>query len=99
MRRSRSTRLVPLLLIAFLIGAVVALPVAKAASQAETLSEEELAEEAVLAEEAGETDADAPEAAEQQEEEPVDEKDVLVLTDANFDDTIKKHSPVLVSYT
>lgn len=96
MQRSRR-RLTPLLLAACLIAcALTRLPApVTAAAEAETLSDEEIAEEATLA---GEDDAiDAADIGEEQEEEAVDEKDVLVLTDATFDDAIKKHKYILVS--
>lgn len=95
MRRPRSSRLA-LLLLACMIGAALTRLPAHAAVDPEQLSEEELAEEAVLAEEASEGDPDAPRVAEEQEEEPVDEKDVLVLTDSSFDAAIKKHQYILV---
>lgn len=93
MRRCHGTRL---LLIAFLIGSAVLLPFAKA--DAETLSQEEIAEEAVLKEAAGEIDPDAPEVAEEQTEETVDEKDVLVLTEDTFDDALKNNQNILVEF-
>jgi protein disulfide-isomerase A1 len=81
-----------------MIGAALTRLPAHAAVEAEQLSEEELAEEAVLAEEAAEADPDAPGVAEEQEEEPVDEKDVLVLTDSTFDDAIKQNQYILVEF-
>lgn len=97
MRRSRGS-LSLLLITCLLAAAFTQLPTpARAASEA---SEEEAAEAAALqAEAAGETDPDAPEVADEEEEEegPVDEQDVLVLTDATFNDTLKQHKFLLVS--
>ncbi len=95
MRRPRSSTLA-LLLLACMIGAALTRVPAHAAVEPEQLSEEELAEEAALADEAAEADPDAPGVAEEQEGEPVDEKDVLVLTDSKFDAAIKKHQYILV---
>lgn len=95
MRRPRSSTLA-FLLLACMIGAALTRVSAHAAVEPEQLSEEELAEEAALADEAAEADSDAPGVAEEQEGEPVDEKDVLVLTDSSFDAAIKKHQYILV---
>lgn len=102
MRRHRNARLIPLLIAACLFGsALVALP----AARAENLSIEEIAEEAALKEEAGDfKDADEPDYHPESEEgsgedapiEPIDEKDVVVLTQDTFRDTIKKHQYALV---
>lgn len=103
MRRHRSMRLWPLLITACLIvTALTLLPTVTA----EQLTAEEIAEEAALKEpkagvdggsdRASAMDEDVGPSGEDQEEEPVDEKDVMVLTQDNFLSTIKKHQYALV---
>ena len=92
----------PLLIAACLLGtALAALPT----TVAEELSVEEVAEEAALKEVAAEAGADSeqdfPESPEEGSgneppEEPIDEKDVVVLKNDTFAATLKKHQFALV---
>ena len=96
-------RLKPLLITACLFGTALTLLHTVTAEQ---LTTEEIAEEAALREQKASVDRGSDQASamdeevgpsgEDQEEEPVDEKDVMVLTQENFSSTIKKHQYALV---
>lgn len=94
-------RLKPLLITACLIGTALTLLPSVIAKQ---LPAEEIAEEAALREQkagvdggqASAMDEEVGPSGEDQEEEPVDEKDVVVLTQDNFLSTINKQQYALV---
>lgn len=89
----RSSRRLALLAAACLLACTVAQLPAPVAAE----SDAEVAAQATIA--GDEADIGAAGGGKEQQEDAVDEKDVLVLTDAAFDETIKKHKNVLVSTT